>query len=138
MHRLTIGAIPISDEETLADRYRLVELGNTRQLVVPAEVKGSNQEAMLFGGIKYEMDSKAISHANVDLTSETVASTRGELSFSYTDSTLRGGTWSYLKWTEKEVAALGPILKSGGIQTTSRKGYAATEDAFKTIGKEKP
>ncbi|MBI5915103.1 MAG: CHAT domain-containing protein [Bacteroidetes bacterium] len=138
LHRLNIGAIPINDEETIADRYRLVELGSTRQLVIPSEVKVTNQEALLFGGIKYEMDSTAISQANDDLTSETVASTRGELSFTYADSTLRGGTWSYLKWTDKEVTALEPILEAGGIQATTRRGYTATEEAFRTIGRDKP
>ncbi len=138
LHRLNIGAIPISDEETLADRYRLVELGSTRQLVVPSEVKIANQDAMLFGGIQYEMDSTAISQANIDFTPETITASRGELSFSYSDSTLRGDTWKYLKWTDKEVMALEPILKSGGIQATTRRGYAATEEAFKAIGKGNP
>ncbi len=136
LHRINLGAVPINDEETLADRYRLVELGSTRQLVIPSEVKTGSQDAILFGGVQYEMDSTAIVAANVDLTAESVASSRGELSFTYADSTLRGGTWNYLKWTDKEVAALEPILKTAGIQASARKGFAATEESFKAIGVE--
>jgi CHAT domain-containing protein len=137
LHRLNLGAIPISGEQTLADRYRLVGLGSTRQLVIPSEVKVASQDALVFGGVQYEMDSTAIAAANVDFGTDLFAS-RGGLSFSYADSTHRGGTWNYLKWTEREVTSLEPILKSSGIQPTIRKGYTTTEESFKSIGKGKP
>ena len=146
LHRLNLGAVPIPPslgggqgeaEETLADRYRLVEMGSTRQLVVPADVKVAAQDAVLYGGVQFEMDSTAITSANIDYNTGTFAS-RGELSFSATDSTSRGGTWNYLSWTEKEIAALEPILKNAGIKTNSRKGFAATEESFKSIGLSAP
>ncbi len=138
LYRLNPGAIPISEEETLADRYRLVEMGSTRQLVVGSPLFAAHsQDAMLFGGVQYEMDSLAMAAANVEYGSETVAS-RGELSFSQVDSTGRGGTWGYLKWTEKEVAAVEPILTGSGFRATLRGGFAATEEAFKSIGKSRP
>ncbi|MBK9018436.1 MAG: CHAT domain-containing protein [Saprospiraceae bacterium] len=48
LHRLNIGAIPVSEEESIADRYRLVEVGSTRQLVIPTEVKIGSQDAPWF------------------------------------------------------------------------------------------
>ena len=94
LHRLNLGAIPISEEETLADRYRLVELGSSRQLVVNSwQSAVGSQSAVLFGGVQYEMDSTAIATANASIANEDMAS-RGGLSFTYADSTLRGGTWS--------------------------------------------
>ncbi len=142
LHRLNLSAIPISDEATLFDRYRLVEMGSTRQLVVNTEqqwASDSGQSAVLFGGVQYEMDSTAIAVANASINADLLASRSrsldgGALSFSQADTSLRGGTWSYLKWTEKEVAAIEPILKNSGIQYRLASGYAATEESFKAIG----
>ncbi len=59
---------------------------------------------------------------------------RGELNFSYTDSTLRVGTWGSLPFTDREVGNLERILKTSGIQPQTHRGSTATEEAFKTIG----
>ena len=64
LHRVNLAAIPISEDETLADRFNFVELGSTRQLVTPSILEKTNSEAVLFGGIQYEMDSTAIAAAN--------------------------------------------------------------------------
>ncbi|MBK8489837.1 MAG: CHAT domain-containing protein [Saprospirales bacterium] len=147
LHRLNLEAIPVSDEETLADRYNMVGMNSTRQLVVPVNVAVAEQSAILFGGIQYEMDSTAIAAANKDYGTDLLA-TRGGLPFSYTDSTLRlayrsfregrGGAWSYLKWTEKEVDKIATMLAIAGIETNTRKGYTATEESFKAIGRTGP
>lgn len=137
LHRLNLGAIPLSDEETLADRYRLIELGSTRQLVIPTKINIADQDALLYGGIQYDMDSSAIASANTDYTYD-LAGTRGELSFSYSDSTNRGGSWDYLKWTNKEVDKVATTLTGSGFKTNVLKGYLATEESFKSIGRRKP
>lgn len=49
LHRINLDAIPISETETLADRYNLIEVNSTRQLVVPSKVKITNNDAVLFG-----------------------------------------------------------------------------------------
>jgi len=140
LHRLNLGAIPVESESTLADRYQLVELGSTRQLVAPytegfpAKPEG---DALLFGGIRFDSDSTAIAQANAGLAAGALVS-RGAPTNFQPDPGLRGTTWNYLKWTEKEVDALVPILKTAGLNTTVRKGHAATEEAFKSIGTVKP
>jgi len=148
LHRLNLGAIPIpasvgggqgeAEEETLSDHYQLVEMGSTRQLVVPHPMVNSEKNAMLFGGIQYEMDSTAMAQENLSLGSDAQLASRRGLSFANADSTLRGGTWSYLKWTDKEVTALEPILKTAGIEASVRKGFAATEESFKATGAGRP
>ncbi len=133
-----MAAVPLDDKATLADRYQFVELGSTRQLVVPQQVAApeGTGEALLFGGIQYEMDSTAITATNADLNAREFF-IRGASDFSISDSTLRGGAWQYLKWSEKEIATLEPILAAGGLKPSVRKGYAATEESFKTIGASK-
>ncbi|MEZ4927807.1 MAG: CHAT domain-containing tetratricopeptide repeat protein [Saprospiraceae bacterium] len=133
LHRLNLGAIPISNDETLGDRYQLKCLSSTRQLVVPTKVETVAQNAILFGGINYEMDKTAIAIANKNYDSDATA-TREYLSFSYAKSTTRGETWGYLKWTDKEVDNVETTLQKAGFQTDTRKGYSATEESFKAIG----
>ncbi|MBK7408905.1 MAG: CHAT domain-containing protein [Saprospirales bacterium] len=132
LHRLNIGAIPIPplDEnqwdapQTVADQYRLIEMGSTRQLVLPSNFSIASQDALLYGGVQYDLDSTSILLADPPIASR---SNRDNVA-----------TWNYLRWTDKEVTALGPILAKGGIQPTTLKGYEATEESFKALGHSQP
>lgn len=140
LHYLNLGAITIPSSNTpLNDHYQFVELSSTRQLVVSNPVAPTVQTAFLFGGIQYAADSIAIAQAIADVEANTLASIRAEIGFEQADSTLRGGgSWDYLKWTEREVANLENRLVQNGIKAVSHKGYAGTEEAFKAIGKNGP
>lgn len=147
LHRLNIGAIttpPIlrgpSDTTTLGERFRLIEVGSTRQLAAHGEGAAANYEnkALLFGGIQYEWDSTAIKPAAHDPENVSLSARSRGLDFAHTDATLRGGRWQYLPWTNVEVVALDGILRGAGIQTALLKDYAATEEAFKNIGTDQP
>ena len=129
LHRINLDAIPISETETLADRYNLIEVNSTRQLVVPSKVKITNNDAVLFGGIQFEQDS-TLQNSEPLLASRS----RGELSFQLVDSTLRGGSWNYLAGTEREVNSIEKIMETSGLKVNLKKGYAATEESFKNIG----
>jgi CHAT domain-containing protein len=147
LHQLDIPAIglPGGKGAILADRYAMVDMGSTRQLAAPKaeavaglEVDGqhrfSGQEALLFGGIDYDLDSTAIAqHSTVpsdELDAELSLRNRG-LQLDWMDSTDRGGTWSALPWTMVEVVALEQMLKEQGLRPTLLQGSAATEEAFK-------
>ncbi len=132
LHRINLDAIPVNETETLADRYKLIEVNSTRQLVIPTQLKNSNINAVLFGGIQFEQDSMLLNNEPL------VASrSRGELSFNSIDSSLRGGIWNYLPGTEREVNAIEKIMQTTGVQTKLQKGYEATEESFKNIGANK-
>ena len=135
LHRLNLNAININEKTTLGDQYKLVQLNSTRQLVIPSTIENETNNALLFGGIQYEMDTTKIAAVNYDLNK---IATRGSLNFNQSDSTHRGGTWDYLDWTEIEVAAIESILKESNIETTLRGGYKATEEAFKSIASPSP
>ena len=137
LHRINLAALPINYKETLADRYRLIELGSTRNLVVPNATNIENSDAFLFGGIQYEMDANAISYANAQVDSSDSVSP-AELIFESADSTLAGGSWQELIWADEETTEIDLILTSSGFRTTTMKGFAATEKSFKNIGKKGP
>ncbi|MBV6439252.1 MAG: hypothetical protein EPGJADBJ_00891 [Saprospiraceae bacterium] len=158
LHRLNLNAIPSGKlDETIGKRHALSMLGSTRSLAggtkarqlitataPPFAFTRQNQDgggeatagktATVFGGIRYDMDSTAI---KADNPSGLASRNRG-LSFSQTDSTLRGGAWEYLKYSEKEADNIQSLLQKAGFQTDVQKGYAATEEAFKQLGKDKP
>ncbi len=129
LHRINLDAIPISETETLADKYQLIALNSTRQLVIPTQVKIANNDAILYGGIQFEQDS-----TNQNNEPILASRSRGMLSFSSVDTTLRGGIWNYLSGTEREVSSIEKIMQDAGVKTTLKKGYFATEESFKTIG----
>lgn len=132
LHRLNMSAIPISDTETLADRHHFVQLGSTRQFVMPTTTQPARNDLALFGGIVYEPDTTALPTDSLDAL---VLQGRGEQTFVLSDSTLRAGsTWSYLPGSEREILAVGGVAKSAGMAVQVFSGRAATEEALKKIG----
>ena len=137
LHRLNLGAIPAPHGRVMADVYLLSSLGNTRQLLLqrpPAPTP--TQAAELYGGIQYDLDPESLATAPVP--SEGLAMQQRGLDFSQTDTTLRGDTWRYLRWTEVEVAAAAETMQKAGLAPRVSKGTAATEEAFKNIGASGP
>lgn len=114
LHRINLGAIAVSEKQNLSDKFQLVELISTRQLVIPNEMKRINNNAVLFGGIKFDPDS---SLQGSNLTTETSISR----------------SWEELPWTEREVNTLEKIMKATGVKTFVRKGSNATEESFKKL-----
>jgi len=131
LHRLNLAALPTSPKAVLSDRHDMVSLGSTRQLALDNQNVASHEApaALIYGGIQFDMDSttyreRPASHTN---------SPRG-LSFVQTDSTLRGDTWDFLKWSEKEADNIQAALGQAGIKAQVIKGRQATEESFKQIG----
>ncbi|MBL7808882.1 MAG: CHAT domain-containing protein, partial [Saprospiraceae bacterium] len=134
LHQINLAAIPCSEDSILGDRYHLIEMGSTRQLAAQAEkIDVYRNDAILFGGIQYDMDSLAIFEANASLNQADLAS-RSAANDSYETGNFRGETWNYLKWTDKEVNTIQSVLSSDGYNTEIKKGFIATEEAFKSIG----
>ncbi|MGB4968402.1 MAG: tetratricopeptide repeat protein, partial [Saprospiraceae bacterium] len=129
LHRINLDAIPVSESETLADKYKLIELNSTRQLVIPDQVEIMNNDAVLYGGIQFEADTTF--HKNEPVIA---SRSRGELSFSSVDSSLRGGSWNYLPGSAREINSIESILKKSKVKITLKTGYGATEESFKNLG----
>ncbi|MBK8641435.1 MAG: tetratricopeptide repeat protein [Saprospiraceae bacterium] len=134
LHRINQNAIAINDQTLLSDKYELIQLGSTRQLVLNGDGKNSQiLDACIFGGINFEMDTTSWIEDNLQLKNDGIAF-RSELSFSGTDSTLRGGTWTYLKGSEQEADEINSIIRKARISTHLFKGHEASEQAFKKLG----
>ncbi|MCF8245261.1 MAG: CHAT domain-containing protein [Saprospiraceae bacterium] len=139
LHRINFDAVPIDEKEILSDHFQLVRLGSTRSLVVPDLTKiSAANDAVLFGGIQYEMDTTSIAK---DTTAQDLFSGHSsELSFTYADRSVpeRGNSWNYLQGTGKEVSGINTLLKKSKFNAQVFSGDAATEESFKSIGNGNP
>jgi CHAT domain-containing protein len=126
LHRLNLPALPTPAGKTAAELWNLIQLQSTGQLVqtIPP---ATSTTAVLYGGIEYD------DAATTKVVSVFDNGLRGP-NFSQTDSTLRGATWGYLKWTDVEVKTVAPLLQQKGYKTNVMEGIAATEASLKSLG----
>ena len=138
LHRINLGAIPVNDRETFADRHQLSVIGSSRQLVVKDKKAEKNANAIVFGGIRYKTDISATAAADSNFVSRS-ADLPDLLKFK-ADSTAsaRGGRFDYLPNTATEAIDISATLKSSGFTVELDTGYHATEEAFRQIGTEVP
>ncbi|MBK7344852.1 MAG: CHAT domain-containing protein [Saprospiraceae bacterium] len=129
LHRLNLGAIAVDDETILSDRYNLVALNSTRQLVIPAAVITLANDALLVGGVNFEVDTTYTTFEEPPLLTSRSAG-------AWTTSGTRGGNWPYLKWTEKEVERITSTLTTEGFKAAQLTGSEAAEEAIKAIGRD--
>ena len=139
LHRLNLNAIPIGPDQRLGDKQHLVELGSTRQLLDVHSPQIKNARAVLVGGIEYEIDSTGTDQK--DIVGVTDVATRGsyfeEVPLSLTAEINRGGSWNYLKGTEKEVANIRQIAQNSNLKAEVYAGKMATEEAVKSLSDQK-
>ncbi|MBP6185629.1 MAG: CHAT domain-containing protein [Saprospiraceae bacterium] len=133
LHRINMGAIAIDENQRLSDRYNLIAVNSTRQIVtgVPDSVYSARTNAIVFGGIQFEADTTGIIPQEI---SEFPLMATRSLAAVVEDSTLRGGTWQYLHWTQKEAEVISNTLSKGGLKSEHRSGIRATEESFKALG----
>ena len=130
LYRMNHSALPKSKKEILGDQFELVQLGSTRNIVVPKEATFNNDNAVVFGGINYNagLKSKSSATSGEDIAFQPVAT------FNNITRNWRGGEWQDLKGTALEADEVAQLLTTSGFQTEVQKGETATEGYFKSIG----
>ena len=132
LYRINIDAIQLpGQDDMLASSYNLVQLGSTRQLVEPDQMKFSSNNALLFGGLKFDFDTNKLVFDSVVQKSSTVQVVPGIAERNLTN---RGESWGFLPGTAKEVNEIEALLRKESIEVTCLREYAGTEEAFKSIG----
>ncbi|MCG8328070.1 MAG: CHAT domain-containing protein [Chitinophagales bacterium] len=144
LHRLNFDAVQSEKAGRLCEQYRFVCLGSTRQLAVqePDAFLENESDALLYGGIKYELDSTNLfsiddNNRNKELS---VSSKNGlkrskSVNFDRLDGiSIATNKWDYLQWTAIEIESIKILLENAGVNAITVKGDAATEDSFKMLG----
>ncbi len=126
LHQVAFAAIPVDSTFLLSDKYNLHQVTSTRQIIKSNNVTSDIQNAVLFGGIQYELDNKQL--AQVQTTTET-----GYLSAFVSDSTQRSNSFNYLKGTAEEVTGISEQFKNKKLPDQLYTGITASEAAFKKL-----
>ena len=134
LHRIAFAALPLKDHQVLSDKYRLVQLNTTADVMNQSDVPiGTNDVISLYGAIQYDVDASALKQAVTAFTST------GEQADFLNDEDTRGSSWKYLSGTEKEINGIRSIGKQKGYSLKYKEGIAATEESVKALnGKVSP
>ena len=141
LYRISLSALPWGAQGTLSDEFNLITVGSTRQ-IADANFRSSQEkrktihEATLFGAIIYEPQADASPAKPTE--DDLYRSQRGLVDLSQVDSTLRGGSWNYLRHSERELNNLADILRRTDIAAQMVKGYDASEESVKIYDAQHP
>jgi CHAT domain-containing protein/TolA-binding protein len=134
LHRISFAALPIGDHRVLSDRYKLINLASTRNLIVARQSpKIETETGFIFGGIDYNTtlrpETKSL-HQSVVSPSDTV--------FLAEFRSLRGAAWDFLPGTKAEASKISQLLTNGRIYTRLVTGGEATEESMKSLSGQSP
>lgn len=112
LHRLSFAAIPISLEQTIADKVDLVLMGSTRELIPKDETIYiyDQNSAFIAGGIVYASHSGDITAVNTVFGNRT------------------GVEFPFLPWTEKESREIKYLLETNKYDIAFLSGSDASEE----------
>lgn len=134
LHQIAIESIPMPDGSLLGDHYRFVRLTSAREI---ANVKRGSQvrantTAVLFGGLKYDMDAALMAkEASAYKIERPIAMNRGNVA--------RGNKkFGDLPGTLEEIEKIGDILKRNGVSVRPQTGTKGTEEAFLSLNGQAP
>lgn len=129
-HQINFKALPINDNQTFGEKYKLILLGATSSLIDYKPIAfdtTNNFEIILYGGIDYNKK-------EVEVNKETYPNVLNDL------ATRSGITeFNYLPGTNEEVNKINKEAISYNLKTTIKTERAATEESVKQLsGKANP
>jgi CHAT domain-containing protein len=133
LHRIAFAALPINDKEVLSDKYKLIELSSTANIIEQQPVYVSSSDRInLYGGIKYTVDTTALKAQAIAYNNKK-PTTR-----SLPDDLTRGASWNNLPGTKTETDGIVSIANNKN-NITVLSGIQATEESMKAFeGKNSP
>lgn len=127
LHRVNLGAIPVNQNQILSDRFRISLRNSLRSLVVPHPRPPFNNQAVLIGGVRYDLDTAGMQAL------ATGGARRDQEPIMTTPLQMRHG-WRPLPWTLEEASSLEGILQSANVDARIQSDAGATEQFVKSIG----
>ncbi len=127
-HQVDFAALPVSDNQTLGEKYKLHILNAPSEMIDYKEVgldQKNKPEILLYGGINYGKSDVKVKNEN------TVAKTSEEFLNNTTRSGIKG--FDYLDGTNKEVNQIQQKASQNGFVVTLLNDSAATEESIKAL-----
>jgi len=127
LNRLNLGAIANPNKQTAAERYHLVQMASTRQLLQKRLETKPNRTAALFGGLQYSADSISMARSIEKFRDKKT----GNTTRSFLDLTGESpAPFDTLSFTRAEVHGIKPILKKSKYKYTTLTDFNGTEEAL--------
>jgi CHAT domain-containing protein len=125
---ISLAALPVNGTACLAEKYDLVRMGSTRDLVSPAE-KSLITNAVVYGGINYDTLLPAAIAKAGSPGNTSAGAMPGEIAF---NGAVRAG-FGYLPGTLQEAQTIAGSLTGKGIKSTTLTGLEAREETFTAL-----
>ena len=130
LHQLSFAAIPLNDSVCISDKYNLIRVSSTAQIIDSKQQEMPNPESiMVYGGIVFDTElaeqvvlARQFSKTKVDVYDEM---------YDASQESSRGESWSYLPGTLTEAQGIHFLAKKSELQSTMRSGKDAIEELFK-------
>jgi len=134
LNRISLAALPCKKNAVLVDKYNMVQLCSTRELVLqPKQEPITN--AVVYGGVDYNADT-----ASLRTKSEKYYKKENALlAYNHSSAGNSRNGFRYLPGTLEEAEMISTILKKHNITTTTYTGIDAVEESFVSLsGKTSP
>jgi CHAT domain-containing protein len=117
LHRIALQAIPIAIDQVIADRFTIIYVNSTRDVLHQFEQSdlAYNNKVMLVGGLEYDGSVNDLVQTNKP---------RGETNEI---------KWQYLPWTEKEIMEIQKICQNSSLTNTIITKKDATENRITNV-----
>lgn len=134
LHLLNLSAISSGNNQTIGDKYMLLQLNTTASVVYRSnESVSTSDNIMLYGGIKYSTDSTSLIEAAKKYTIHDYVSRSLQGAFGGPDEI------EELFYSEVEVDSIDQYAKANGFRSTIMRGVYANEESLKAMnGKNSP
>ena len=129
---VSFDAIPCSGNMYLSDKYKMIAVTSTRQVIQKYnEIFSSavDPRTVFYGGINYDSDTSTMKSQNLRFAGRGNARVNRYM----TADSLRGGSFIYLDGTLREVQKIGTLLEKYKINKVTLTGDEATEESFKSL-----
>ena len=127
LHQVAIEALPFDETHTMGDKFNLVRLSSTREIVLNKS-NDTHTTASLYGGIHYDMTGEELLAESEQYFSSSLLASRG-----IENDTLDRGSVNYLPGTKKEVESIDKMLKDNHLSVQLFTATNANEESFKAL-----
>ncbi|MBK9108784.1 MAG: CHAT domain-containing protein [Saprospiraceae bacterium] len=130
LHRLNFNAMEVVDGSTLGDRYKLVQLGSSRQLAHNKEATWNQTSVVLFGGINFDSNGEA----ELDYPNAHNLQNLNHISDTSMQKNIYTSNWNYLPGTDTEIRNIYKQFLKSKIPVIQYRDKYATEAILKKLG----
>lgn len=131
LHTVSVDALPLDEDSLVADRYSIVRLSSSRNLLRRPVTDRHSLSATLYGGIIYDMDADEMALASITDTDDMAVELATRSPMEHNDSL------QYLPYTLLEVNNISEIL-SDVAAAVPMTGKRATEASFLALSGRSP